>query len=133
MGSPRHRPHTLAERISALKIETLALYRACRDPRTSWYAKALGAVVVGYALSPIDLIPDFIPLIGYLDDLLIIPLGIMLVRRMIPPAVMGDARARARNELAPGSTHRLAAAVVIAIWVIVPVLVVFLVVRAVRG
>src|SRR5512137_362302 len=74
-----------------LKVETYALYLACRDPRTPWYAKAWAVLVVAYAFSPIDLIPDFVPVLGYLDDLVIIPLGIWLALRMIPPAVMADA------------------------------------------
>ncbi len=67
-----------------LKREVYALYFACRDPRVPWYAKVLAAGIVGYAFSPIDLIPDFIPILGYLDDLLLIPLGVMAVRAMIP-------------------------------------------------
>ena len=84
-------PSTLARwkmRARQLQAEVYALYLAYRDPRVPWYAKAVAACVVGYALSPIDLIPDFIPVLGYLDDLVLIPLGIALVLRMIPPAVM---------------------------------------------
>ena len=73
----------------------LAIYFAARDPRTPWYAKALALCVAGYALSPIDLIPDFVPVLGYLDDLVIVPLGILAVVRLIPPEVMTENRAAA--------------------------------------
>ena len=76
-----------------LDREIRALYLALGDARTPWYAKALAAAVVAYALSPIDLIPDPIPIVGYLDDLLIVPLGILVVRRLIPPIVFADCRA----------------------------------------
>ena len=78
-----------------LKIEVHALYLACRDPRVPWLAKAIAIFVVAYALSPIDLIPDFVPVFGYLDDLIIVPLGIMLARRLIPADVMEECRAAA--------------------------------------
>jgi uncharacterized membrane protein YkvA (DUF1232 family) len=73
----------------------LAIYFAARDPRTPWYAKALALCVAGYALSPIDLIPDFVPVLGYLDDLVIVPLGILTVLRLIPPEIMAENRAAA--------------------------------------
>ena len=73
---------SLKQKAKALKSEIHALYFACRDPRTPWYAKAVGLCVIGYALSPIDLIPDPIPILGYLDDLILLPLGIMLFRRL---------------------------------------------------
>ena len=127
-------PSTLARwkmRARQLQAEVYALYLAYRDPRVPWYAKAVAACVVGYALSPIDLIPDFIPVLGYLDDLVLIPLGIALVLRMIPPAVMDECRARARAELADGKpVSRAAAAVIVAIWVGLAVLAVLLIVRA---
>ena len=127
-------PSTLARwkmRARQLQAEVYALYLAFRDPRVPWYAKAVAACVVGYALSPIDLIPDFIPVLGYLDDLVLIPLGIALVLRMIPPAVMVECRARARAELADGKpVSRAAAAVIVAIWVGLAVLAVLLIVRA---
>lgn len=78
-----------------LKTEIHALYLACRDPRVPWFAKATAIFVVAYALSPIDLIPDFIPVFGYLDDLIIVPLGIVLARRLIPADVMEECRAAA--------------------------------------
>ncbi|MCC7316645.1 MAG: DUF1232 domain-containing protein [Planctomycetes bacterium] len=102
-----------------LKRETYALYLACRDPRTPWYAKALAACVVAYALSPIDLIPDPIPVLGHLDDLVLIPLGIALVLRLIPASVMDDCRRRAHETLTSGKpTTWVAAAVIILVWLI---------------
>ncbi|MGH9966801.1 MAG: YkvA family protein [Pyrinomonadaceae bacterium] len=95
-----------------LKAETYALYLACRDARTPWYAKLCAACVVGYAFSPIDLIPDFIPILGYLDDLLLIPLGISLVLKMIPKQVMVESRAKAQEVMNAGKpTNWIAAAV----------------------
>ena len=100
-----------------LKAETLALYLAARDPRTPWYTRLLVAGIVAYALSPIDLIPDFVPVLGLLDEIVLLPLGIAFALRMIPAEVMADARGRAQAELA-GETprSRAAAVVVIAIW-----------------
>ena len=100
-----------------LKCETYALYFACRDRRTPWYARLTAGAVVAYAVSPIDLIPDFIPVLGQLDDLLLIPLGVMLVRWMIPVPVMEDCRLRAQEVIAQGKpVSWLAAAVIIGIW-----------------
>ena len=79
----------------SLKRETHAIYLAARDPRTPWYAKALALCVAGYALSPIDLIPDFVPVLGYLDELVILPLGILAVVKLIPPEVMAENRVAA--------------------------------------
>ncbi|NLU50357.1 MAG: DUF1232 domain-containing protein [Syntrophomonadaceae bacterium] len=73
-----------------LKQDVHAVYRAYRDPRIPWYTRLLAVLVVGYACSPIDLIPDFIPVLGYLDDLILLPLGIALVLRMIPPDIRAE-------------------------------------------
>jgi uncharacterized membrane protein YkvA (DUF1232 family) len=100
----------------ALERETLALYYAARDPRTPWIAKLVIGLVVAYALSPIDLIPDFIPVLGYLDDLLLLPLGIWLAIRLLPAGVLDQARARAAQAL-ERPRSRAAAAVIVAIWV----------------
>src|SRR6476646_9606385 len=99
-----------------LSQEVHAIYLAARDPRVPWYAKALALAVAGYALSPIDLIPDFIPVIGYLDDLIIVPAGIALVIWMIPPAIMAEHRELATASL-DRPVSRTAAAVIIFIWV----------------
>ena len=100
----------------ALKRDAHALYLASRDPRVPWYAKALALFVAGYALSPIDLIPDFIPVLGYLDDFVIVPLGIWAVVKMIPADVMAEHRAtaQARSEK-PAST--IAAVLIVAVWI----------------
>ena len=76
------------QRARSLKADTYALYLACRDPRVPWYAKLLAATVVAYAFSPIDLIPDFVPVLGYLDDLVIVPLGIALAVKLIPAPIL---------------------------------------------
>jgi uncharacterized membrane protein YkvA (DUF1232 family) len=122
------------ERVQALKKETFTLYFACRHPRVPWYAKAFAVIVVGYALSPIDLIPDFIPVLGYLDDLVLIPLGIMLVIRMIPADVLAECR-RQSEEMAGRVTRagKIAAAVIVAIWVVTAAILVWLIVRALDG
>ncbi len=102
----------------AIKRDVHALYLASRDPRVPWYAKAMAACVAAYALSPIDLIPDFVPVLGYVDDLIIVPLGIMLVVWMIPDGIMVEHRAAAaRAEGRPVS--RAGAAAVVAIWIAV--------------
>lgn len=86
---------TLRERAHALRIDTHAVWLAARDPRVPWYAKLLGLIVTGYALSPIDLIPDFIPILGLLDDLILIPAGIWLMIRLIPDGVYAECRVAA--------------------------------------
>ncbi|MDA8228635.1 MAG: YkvA family protein, partial [Desulfitobacterium hafniense] len=85
---------TLRQRAKKLKSEVYALYFAYRDPRVPWYAKLWVAIIVGYAFSPIDFIPDFIPVLGYLDDVILIPLAITLAIKMIPPEAMQDARVK---------------------------------------
>lgn len=103
------------EQARKLKREVYALYFACRDPRVPWYAKALAVGVVAYAFSPIDLIPDFIPLLGYLDELVILPIGVLAVRSMVPPAVMEECRERAQ-QLEAKPRNWVAAGVIVAIW-----------------
>ena len=100
----------------AIKRDVHAVWLCARDPRTPWFAKALAFAVAGYAVSPIDLIPDFIPVIGYLDDLIIVPLGIMLVVRLVPPEVMNEHRAAAAMA-AKRPVSRLSAVIIIAIWI----------------
>jgi uncharacterized membrane protein YkvA (DUF1232 family) len=111
------------QRARQLKSETFALYLAARHPQTPWHAKLLAAGIVAYAFSPIDLIPDFIPILGYLDDLILIPLGIALVIRLIPPLVLAECRERAGEAMRQGKpVNRTAAAVIIAIWIALAVL-----------
>jgi uncharacterized membrane protein YkvA (DUF1232 family) len=119
-------------RARRLKAEVYALYFACRDPRTPWYAKLLAACVVAYAFSPIDLIPDFIPVLGYLDDLVLVPLGIALVVKLIPPPVLADSRFRAA-QMTARPTSTAAAIVIVGIWVLLAALGAGLVFRFLRG
>jgi len=109
------------QKARALKQELRAIYLACKDPRTPWYAKALGVCVVGYALSPIDLIPDPIPILGYMDDLILLPLGIVAVRKIIPTAVLNECRERTKESTQPKGKNWIAAGVIIVIWVIVAI------------
>jgi uncharacterized membrane protein YkvA (DUF1232 family) len=108
----------LKQRARHLKAETFALYLAARDPRTPWYAKLLVAGIVAYAFSTIDLIPDFVPVLGYLDDLILIPLGISLAMKMVPPTVLAECRARAKETIQSGKpVSRVAGAVIVVIWI----------------
>ena len=97
-----------------LKRDVVALWLAARDPRTPWLAKMLAGFVAAYALSPIDLIPDFIPVLGLLDDLLIVPAGLWLAVRTVPPALMAEFRGEAASRERPAS--RAAAIIIIALW-----------------
>jgi len=99
----------------AIKRDVHAVYLAARDPRVPWYAKALALAVAGYALSPIDLIPDFIPVLGYLDDVILVPLGIWAVVKLIPPQVMIEQRAAA-DLAAVRPVSRVAAFTVGLVW-----------------
>jgi uncharacterized membrane protein YkvA (DUF1232 family) len=117
-----------------LKVETYAVYLAYKDPRTPWYARIFAACVVGYAFSPIDLIPDPIPVLGYLDDLVLVPLGVALVLKMIPQAVLAECREKARSAMSQGKpTNWTAAGVIIAIWLLLAVLAVLLVARTIKS
>jgi uncharacterized membrane protein YkvA (DUF1232 family) len=103
-----------------LKKETYAMYLAYKDPRVPWYARVFAACVLGYAFSPIDLIPDPIPVLGYLDDLILIPLGLVLARKMIPPVVLAECREQAYSMRTKGKpANWIAAGVIVAIWLIV--------------
>ena len=107
----------LRGRLRAMKRETYVLLLACRDERTPWYAKLTAAAVVAYAFSPIDLIPDFIPVLGLLDDLLLIPLGVVLVRSMVPAEVLDDCRVQAESALGnERPVYRTAAVVIVVLW-----------------
>jgi uncharacterized membrane protein YkvA (DUF1232 family) len=99
-----------------IKRDVHALYLARRDPRVPWYAKLLATGVAAYALSPIDLIPDFVPVIGYLDDLIILPLGILLVIRLIPAEVIAEHRALA-DAVQDRPINRVAAVAIVAVWI----------------
>ncbi len=102
-----------------LKLEVYAIYLAYKDPRVPWYARFFAALVVGYAFSPIDLIPDPIPVLGYVDDLVLVPLGVWLALKMIPAPIMAECRQRAQEGMRQGKpVNRVAAAVIIGIWLL---------------
>ena len=108
---------TWKQRARQLKIEVYALYLAYQDPRVPWVARIFTACVVAYAFSPIDLIPDFIPIIGYLDDLILIPLGIKIALSMIPIEVMNESREKAHEIIRQGKpVNWVAAIVIIILW-----------------
>ncbi len=123
---------SIREWARALKRQTLTLHYATRDPRTPWYAKALAGCIVAYAISPIDLIPDFIPVLGYLDELILLPIAIGFALRLIPPAVLEDARARA-EQAAERPTSRTAALVIVLVWLTLGALAGLWVYRALAG
>jgi uncharacterized membrane protein YkvA (DUF1232 family) len=118
---------SLKEKAKQLKTDTCALYLASKDKRVPWYAKVFVAVIVAYALSPIDFIPDFIPVLGFLDDFIIVPLGIYLALKMIPREVMDECREKARLEMGKGKTNWVAAAVIVIIWAMILALVIWVV------
>ena len=113
----------LKHRSQHLKAETFALYLAARDPRTPWYAKLLTAGIVAYAFSPIDLIPDFVPVLGYLDDLILITMGIALAIKLVPHHVLSECRARAQESIQNGKpVSRVAGAIIVLIWIVLAAL-----------
>jgi uncharacterized membrane protein YkvA (DUF1232 family) len=105
--------------IRHLKTEIYTLYLAYRDPRVKWYVKAFILLIIAYALSPVDIIPDFIPVLGYIDDLLILPLGIYLAIKMIPEEVKVECRLKARADLNNLRLRWIGLALVIAAWLII--------------
>lgn len=121
---------TLKEKARWMKQQAYVLFLAYKDPRMPWLARVFTAVVVAYAFSPIDLIPDFIPVLGYLDDLVLVPLGIALALKMIPEEVLVDAREGVETAFPDGKPKSwVAGAVIIVIWVVVLALAVFWMVR----
>ncbi len=115
------------QRAKQLKIEIYAIWLAYRDPRVPLHARLFAAFVVGYAFSPIDLIPDPIPVLGYLDDLILLPLGIMLALKMIPPDVLAECREQAQNMAQQQKPiSRVAAAVIVAVWLLLAAALVWL-------
>jgi uncharacterized membrane protein YkvA (DUF1232 family) len=117
-----------------LKVEVYALYLAYRDPRVPWYARLVAACVVAYAFSPIDLIPDPIPVLGYLDDLILIPLGVKLALSMIPPQVISESRVKAQEIMRQDKpVNRIAAVIIVALWLSLAALVIVWMMRAYKG
>ena len=129
------RKRTLRQWARRIKHRLVALAIAIRDPRTPWYARVAAAAVVAYAASPIDLIPDFIPVLGYLDDVILLPLGIMLVIRMIPETVMRDALRKAMHRGLDRSTAggRIAAVGVVTVWLAISLFVALAIIRRVMS
>jgi uncharacterized membrane protein YkvA (DUF1232 family) len=109
---------TWKRRTQEIKVEAHAVYLASKDPRVPWHAKLLALFVIGYLFSPIDLIPDFIPVVGYLDDLLIVPAGLLIVMKLIPQEVLAEHREAARATALEKKPNRVAAGVIVAIWVV---------------
>jgi uncharacterized membrane protein YkvA (DUF1232 family) len=121
---------TWKRRARQLSTQTYALYLAYRHPRTPWYAKVFAALVVGYVFSPLDPIPDFIPGVGLLDEMVVVPVGVLIAAKMIPRPVMEQCQAKAR-EVAEGEkpVSRVAAVVVVAVWLLCVALAVILALR----
>ena len=112
------------EKTEQLKTELYALYLAYKDPRVPWYAKILIVIIVGYFVNPIELIPDFIPFIGYLDDLVILLIGIYLLRKMIPKDIMSECRDKARTKLNNGMGKKwVVTLIIVIIWLLLLVLI----------
>jgi uncharacterized membrane protein YkvA (DUF1232 family) len=121
------------QKAEELELQTYALYFAYRDPRVPWYAKGFIGLIVAYAFSPIDLIPDFIPILGYLDDLVIIPLGVLLALKMIPAQVMEESRAKAAEHLHEKKPqYKFMGVAVIGVWIVVALVVGMALMRAIR-
>ena len=113
-----------------LAAQTYVLYLAYRHPGTPWYAKVFAALVVGYVFSPIDPIPDFIPVVGLLDEMVVVPIGVLIAAKMVPPDVFEECRERARGvALGERPVSRVAAVVVVAVWVSCVALAVYLALR----
>lgn len=122
---------SLKHRARILKRDTIAVWYAAKDKRTPWYARALALLIAAYALSPIDLIPDFIPVLGYLDDLLLIPAGIALCLKLIPAEVMSDARIAGEKSLAKPAAWWITALIILA-WLAIVGLVFWLILPLVK-
>ena len=117
LAKPQGRLQNWRRRVAALHQEVYALYLACRDRRCPWYARLVAAGVVAYAFSPIDLIPDFIPILGLLDDLVLVPLGVVLVRRLMPAGLLEECRTRARENSGEGRpVSWVGGAVIVCVW-----------------
>ncbi|WP_394235813.1 YkvA family protein [Niallia oryzisoli] len=106
----------------SLKRQIFILYYACKDERVPWYAKVFTACIVAYAFSPVDLIPDFIPILGYLDDVILLPLGIMFALKMIPKGVLSDCEVKAEELMQKGKPRNwVGGSIIILIWIVITV------------
>jgi len=119
-------------RVRALRNEALAVYLAAKDPRTPWYARALIFFIVAHTFSPIDLIPDFIPVLGYLDDLIITPGGLWLAVRMIPPEVLEEARGKVAGSGLERGVGIVGAVIVVMMWIIILIGAIYLVLSSAK-
>ena len=119
----------LKKKALKIKEDVFTLWFAYRDNRTPWYAKLLTAVVLAYAFSPVDLIPDFIPVLGYLDDIILIPLGVVLALKLIPREVVEDSRKKVRERGIEKKKNWIAGSIIIAIWILVILAIVFKIFR----
>ena len=119
----------LKSRARALKNEAFAVFIAAKDPRTPWYARALIFLVVVHTFSPIDLIPDFIPVLGYLDDLIITPAGLWLAVRMIPPDVLAEARVTAATQGVDKRVGKVGAVIIVVLWILGAALALYFILR----
>ncbi len=125
---------TWKRRAKQLKAETYALYLAYKDPRVPWFAKVFAALLVGYVFSPIDPILDFIPVVGLLDELVVVPLGVILVRKMIPDEVLVECRRKSQELMREGKpVNRAAAVVAVVVWLLLATLAVFIIVDVFQG
>jgi uncharacterized membrane protein YkvA (DUF1232 family) len=129
-GAAEMSRETWKRRARQLSAQTYALYLAYRHPKTPWYAKVFAALIVGYVFSPIDPIPDFIPGVGLVDEMVVVPIGILIAAKMIPPEVLEECREKAR-EVAEGEKPVSwgAAVVVVAVWLVCVALAVYLALR----
>jgi uncharacterized membrane protein YkvA (DUF1232 family) len=116
-------------KVRSLKTEVYTLFLAYRDPRTPWYARAFMFLIIAYALSPVDIIPDFVPVLGYVDDLIILPLGIYLAVKLIPEEVREECRRKAKTDLKDLRMRWMGLALVVLAWLLLAVLVVLLIIR----
>ena len=122
------------DRVKLLRTETYAIYLAYKDPRVPWYSKVFIALIIGYAFSPIDLIPDFIPVLGYLDDLILVPIGIVIALKMIPDEVMQECKLKASEKFrGEKPTNWVAAIIIISVWLLLAAIFVILVVRSINS
>ena len=122
----------LSIRARTLKTEAYAISLAARDPRTPWYVKALIFLVVAHTFSPIDLIPDFIPVLGYLDDIVITPAGLWLAIRLIPLEVMAEARAKAVTHEIERGAGKVGATIIVLLWLIAGMVAIYLCLRLIQ-
>jgi len=123
----------IKQRVKQLRNETYTLYIACKDPRVPLHVKILISLIVGYVFSPIDLIPDFIPILGQVDDLILIPLGIAIVRKMIPQAILDECRLKSKEILDQEKPKNWTTSIIVTlIWLLIILVIVIVIIRVVK-